>query len=70
MGVVERLTARPQADFARTHIFLPLGVTHTVYGNHFDMLIPNRALGYAPAPTGSGFPIGMSNWEHTGDGSV
>ena len=66
----KRLTGTPLADFARTHIFLPLGMTHTVYRNHFAMLIPNRALGYAPAPTGSGFRISMSNWEQTGDGSV
>ena len=45
-------------------------MTHTVYRNRFDMLIPNRALGYAPAPTGSGFRTSMSNWEQTGDGSV
>ncbi|HEY7896323.1 MAG TPA: serine hydrolase [Gemmatimonadaceae bacterium] len=68
--IVERLTGTPLADFARTHIFLPLGMTHTVYRNRFDMLIPNRALGYAPAATGSGFRISMSNWEQTGDGSV
>ncbi|HEX6808447.1 MAG TPA: serine hydrolase [Gemmatimonadaceae bacterium] len=68
--IVARLTGTPLADFARTHIFLPLGMTHTVYRNHFDMLIPNRALGYAPAPSGSGFRISMSNWEQTGDGSV
>ena len=68
--IVERLTGTSLADFARTHIFLPLGMTHTVYRNHFAMLIPNRALGYAPAPNDSGFRISMSNWEQTGDGSV
>ena len=68
--IVQRVTGMPLADFARTRIFLPLGMTHTVYRNHFDMLIPNRALGYAPARTGGGFRISMSNWEQTGDGSV
>jgi len=68
--IVQRVTGMPLADFARTHIFLPLGMTHTVYRNHYDMLIPNRALGYAPARSGSGFRISMSNWEQTGDGSV
>jgi len=68
--IVQRVSGMSLSDFARTHIFLPLGMTHTVYRNHFDMLIPNRALGYAPASTGSGFRISMSNWEQTGDGSV
>ena len=68
--IVQRVSGMSLSDFARTHIFLPLGMTHTVYRNHFDMLIPNRALGYAPAPTGGGFRISMSNWEQTGDGSV
>ena len=43
---------------------------HTVYRNHFDMLIANRALGYAPQRTCGGFRISMSNWEQTVDGSV
>lgn len=68
--IVQRVTGTPLADFVRTHIFLPLGMSHTVYRNHFDMLIPNRALGYAPAASGPGFRISMSNWEQTGDGAV
>jgi CubicO group peptidase (beta-lactamase class C family) len=68
--IVQRVSGLSLSDFARTHIFLPLGMTHTAYRNHFDMLIPNRALGYAPASTASGFRISMSNWEQTGDGSV
>lgn len=68
--IVQRITGTPLADFARTHIFLPLGMTHTVDRNRFDMLIPNRALGYAPAASGGGFRISMSNWEQTGDGSI
>ncbi|MGH7648687.1 MAG: serine hydrolase domain-containing protein, partial [Gemmatimonadaceae bacterium] len=68
--IVQRITGTPLADFARTHIFLPLGMTRTVDRNRFDMLIPNRALGYAPAASGGGFRISMSNWEQTGDGSI
>jgi CubicO group peptidase (beta-lactamase class C family) len=67
--IVRRVSGMPLADFARTHIFLPLGMTHTVDRNRFDMLIPNRALGYAP-DTGGRFRISMSNWEQTGDGSI
>ena len=68
--IVQRVSGMSLADFARTHIFLPLGMTHTEYRNHFAMLIPNRALGYAPDSTGKGFRISMSNWEQTGDGAL
>ena len=44
-------------------------MTHTRYRNHAAMLIPNRALGYAPDDSG-GFRNSMSNWEQTGDGAV
>jgi CubicO group peptidase (beta-lactamase class C family) len=67
--IVGRVTGTPLADFARKRIFLPLGMTSTRYRNHAAMLIPNRALGYAPDDSG-GFRNSMSNWEQTGDGAV
>ena len=67
--IIQRVTGKPLADFARERIFLPLGMTSTRYRNHAAMLIPNRALGYAPADSG-GFQNSMSNWEQTGDGAV
>ena len=67
--IIERVTGKSLADFARERIFLPLGMTSTRYRNHAAMLIPNRALGYAPADSG-GFQNSMSNWEQTGDGAV
>ena len=67
--IIQRVTGKPLADFARERIFLPLGMTHTRYRNHAAMLIPNRALGYAPDDSG-GFRNSMSNWEQTGDGAV
>ena len=68
--IVRRVTAMPLADFARTRLFVPLGMTHTQYRNHFAMLIPGRALGYAPADTNGRFRNSMSNWEQTGDGAL
>lgn len=67
--IVGRVTGMPLADFARKRIFIPLGMTSTRYRNHAAMLIPNRALGYAPDDSG-GFRNSMSNWEQTGDGAV
>jgi len=68
--IVQRITGKPLADVARERIFTPLGMTATRYRNHFAMLIPNRALGYAPSSDGQGFQNSMSNWEQTGDGAV
>jgi CubicO group peptidase (beta-lactamase class C family) len=67
--IVQRVSGQSLAQFARTRIFLPLGMMDTRYRNHAAMLIPNRALGYAPDDSG-GFRNSMSNWEQTGDGAV
>ena len=67
--IIERVTGTSLADFARERIFIPLGMKDTRYRNHAAMLIPNRALGYAPDDSG-GFRNSMSNWEQTGDGAV
>jgi len=68
--IIQRVTGMSLADFARARLFIPLGMTHTQYRNHFAMLIPNRALGYAPGEKDGEFKISMSNWEETGDGAV
>jgi hypothetical protein len=44
-------------------------MTHTRYRDRAAMLIPGRALGYAP-DSADGFVNSMSNWEETGDGAV
>jgi CubicO group peptidase (beta-lactamase class C family) len=67
--IVKRVTGQTLAQFARRHIFLPLGMTHTLYRDDYAMLIPNQAMGYAPAG-GSTFKNSMSNWQQTGDGAV
>jgi CubicO group peptidase (beta-lactamase class C family) len=67
--IVKRASGQSLADFARSRIFLPLGMTHTRYRDRAEMLIPGRALGYAP-DSADGFVNSMSNWEETGDGAV
>jgi len=74
--IVQRVTGQSLATFARERLFVPLGMTHTLYRDHYAMLIPNRAMGYAPNDTGKGaqgreaWKNSMSNWEETGDGAV
>ena len=67
--IIKRVSGLSLADFSRERIFRPLGMTRTVFRNQFAMLIPGRALGYAPDEHG-GFQISMSNWEETGDGAL
>ena len=67
--IIKRVSGQSLADFARQRLFVPLGMTHTVFRNEFAMLIPGRAMGYAPDERG-GFKISMSNWEETGDGAL
>lgn len=67
--IVKRVTGQTLAQFVRQHIFLPLGMTHTIYRDDYAMLIPNRTMGYAPAGNGH-FKNSMSNWQQTGDGAV
>lgn len=67
--IVKRVSGQSLADFARSRIFLPLGMTHTLYRSRSAMLIPGRALGYAP-DSADGFVNSMSGWEETGDGAV
>jgi CubicO group peptidase (beta-lactamase class C family)/D-alanyl-D-alanine dipeptidase len=74
--IVHRVSGQTLADFARQRIFRPLGMTHTQYRNRAAMLIPHRAMGYAPNDSGpdtqgaAPFKNSMSNWEQTGDGAV
>lgn len=67
--IVQRVTGKSLTEFTRERIFLPLGMKETGFRNDYAMLIPGRALGYAPNETG-GFKNSMSNWEQTGDGAL
>lgn len=44
--VVERVTGKPLAQFAKEHLFEPLGMTRTWYLEDPGQMIPNRAVGH------------------------
>src|ERR1700722_7544766 len=67
--VVRRLSGLTLREFARTRIFEPLGMRSSHFHDDHAMIVPGRATGYAPRPSG-GFEIDMSNFEELGDGSV
>jgi CubicO group peptidase (beta-lactamase class C family) len=68
--IVQRVSGKTLAQFAAERIFAPLGMTHTRFNNDHMAVIPNRATGYAPRDSGSGWATAMSNFEQMGDGAV
>ncbi|MFL5615935.1 MAG: serine hydrolase domain-containing protein [Gemmatimonadaceae bacterium] len=68
--IVKRVSGQTLAQFASDRIFRPLGMTHTRFNDDHKSVIPNRATGYAPRDSGSGWATEMSNFEQTGDGAV
>jgi CubicO group peptidase (beta-lactamase class C family) len=66
--IVERVTGMSLRDYAREHIFAPLGMQRTHYLGSYDDIVPDRALAYAPR--GDGLRTDMSRWLQLGDGAV
>ena len=67
--IVERTSGRSLRDFAREHIFQPLGMKRTHYLGSYDDIVPDRALAYAPLRQG-GYRTDVSRWLQLGDGAV
>lgn len=67
--VVERVAGKSLRDFAREHIFAPLGMERTHYLGSYDDIVPDRALAYSPAQ-GGGLRTDISRWLQLGDGAV
>ena len=67
--VVQRVTGKNLAEFAKERIFTPLGMTNTHFRNDHNAILPGRALGYSPLEKG-GFRNDMSSWDQLGDGAV
>ncbi|HUH13452.1 MAG TPA: serine hydrolase domain-containing protein, partial [Longimicrobiales bacterium] len=51
--LVERVSGVPFAEFSRTHIFEPLGLSSTQWRDDFARIVENRSIGYRPAPGGA-----------------
>jgi len=50
--ILEKASGVPYAEFIRTNIFEPLGMTHSLYGS-FSAIVPNRAAGYSKGEKGA-----------------
>ncbi len=67
--VVERVTGKSLAVFAKERLFQPLGMARSHFRDDHTAIVPGRATAYAPSEKG-GFQIDMSNWDQLGDGQV
>ena len=66
--IVARISGQSLRDFAETHFFGPLGMTHTHFHDDHNEVVVNRAIGYAP--TDDGFEINVTTLDMVGDGGV
>lgn len=66
--IVDRATGRSLREYAREHLFRPLGMIHTHFHDDHTEVVPGRASGYAPR--GDGFRISMTTLDMVGDGGV
>jgi CubicO group peptidase (beta-lactamase class C family) len=67
--IVEHVAGKPFPEFARERIFVPLGMTHTLFQQDYRTLVPGRVLSYVPADTG-GYRYAPVNISMAGDGGV
>ncbi|MCS0611554.1 beta-lactamase family protein [Massilia kyonggiensis] len=67
--IVEHVAGKPFPEFARERIFVPLGMTHTLFQQDYRALVPGRVLSYVPADTG-GYRLAPVNISMAGDGGV
>jgi CubicO group peptidase (beta-lactamase class C family) len=68
-ALVERVSGMKMSEFARIHIFEPLGMASTHFHDDLDVIVRNRASGYRP-DGGDGYRINMTQLDIIGDGSV
>jgi CubicO group peptidase (beta-lactamase class C family) len=66
--IVERVTGKTLAQFAKERIFEPLGMRDTHFHDDHRMIVRNRATGYEP--TDDGYKVYLSNQEYVGDGCL
>lgn len=67
--VVERVSGKPLADFARERIFVPLGMEDTRYRAGHQLFVPRLATAYAAMVDGA-WEVDVAKWEQVGDGGV
>lgn len=67
--IVKRVSGQSLGAFAQEQIFQPLGMTHTVFKEDYQQLIPNRVNGYSLADDGT-LRNEYHNLQVAGDGGL
>jgi len=68
-ALIERASGIKASEYAREHIFEPLGMNDTHFHDDLNVIVRNRASGYRPIEEG-GYRINMTQLDIIGDGSV
>jgi CubicO group peptidase (beta-lactamase class C family) len=66
--IVARVSGMPFAEFSRTRLFEPLGLTHTQWRDDYSRIVKGRAQAYEPA--GSGWRLEMPFENVHGNGGL
>jgi CubicO group peptidase (beta-lactamase class C family) len=67
--IVKRVAGQSLDCFAHEQIFQPLGMNHTRFYDDFTMIVPDRAIGYAPRD-GGGYGTELYHFDLVGDGGL
>lgn len=67
--IVERVSGQTLRQFTTEHIFKPLGMKNTHFHDDFEMIVKNRAYGYASRPEG-GYRISIPLFDTVGATSL
>jgi CubicO group peptidase (beta-lactamase class C family) len=67
--LVERVSGTPFAEFTRTRLFAPLGMTSTQWRDDYTRIVKGRAVAYQPASSG-GFRLDMPFENVVGNGGL
>lgn len=67
--IVNQAAGMNMADYAKKHVFEPLGMQHTHFHNNHKKIVKNRASGYVPVTAG-GYQISMTTLNMIGDGGI
>ena len=67
-ALVERVSGMKTSEFAREHVFEPLGMTETHFHDDLNVVVKNRASGYRQMD--GGYRIHMTPLDLIGDGGI
>jgi CubicO group peptidase (beta-lactamase class C family) len=68
--IVKRVSGKSLRQFAHERIFHPLSMTQTHFHDDYTMIVPGRAMAYAPRQGGGGLRVSIPNYDTYGATSL